>query len=348
MENVFDKKYKIGLYNLPYNYKRKLIEYINNSSDNIFEIIEIGNFNKIENYPNLILIDINELITSEIKKCCNDNMIQIVRITDRPISVVTNNDIVISFSNEFIDHNFINLEDTNITYFEYSIKILKNLTEINNNKRNNKILNNEEYQQLINSLIKMIYVIDSKDHYTKLHSLNVAKYAMLLGKELNLSDHDIEILRVGGMLHDIGKIGIPDDILNKNAKLTDNEYRIIKRHPILGEILLPEEYKKIKEIIRNHHERYDGRGYPDGLRGENIPLLVRIVSIADTFDAMTTKRTYNERKTIDEALNELYKCSRKEINEFGKLNQQFDPKLVEKFIIAIKKDIKIPNKKKNK
>lgn len=342
MENVYNK---IGLYKFPYKYKKRLINYLNSS---MFEIFEINDLSEKENYPNIILIDINELLSDELKKYVKDNSIQIIKITDRPISVITNNDIVLSFSLESIEHDFINLDDENIiTHFEYSIKMLKKIAEINEIKRNRKNLNKDSEEQLINSLIKMIHVIDSKDHYTKLHSLNVAKYSMLLGKELKLSEEEIEILRIGGILHDIGKIGIPDNILNKKEKLTYNEYHIVKNHPIYGEILLPNQYKKIKQIIRNHHERYDGLGYPDGLRGDNIPLLARIVSIADTFDAMTTKRTYNNQKNLGEALNELYECSRKKINNFGKINQQLDPNLVDKFIIAITKDNELKEKFKN-
>ena len=329
--------YKIGLYKIPNNYIKILKENLNISSNDVFELIKI-NYKNLKELPCVVLIDINEPIPKQLRKYCKENFIQIIRITDRPISIVTNIEIVLSFSSEYLDNEI--LKD--IKQFEYSIEILKKIVRLANISRLKKInessLNKEEgNKNILMTLIKLIYLIDSKDNYTKLHSLNVAKYAMLLGNELNLEEKDIELLRIGGILHDIGKISIPDYILEKNKELTDTEYEIIKRHPVMGEILIPDEYKKLKEIIRNHHERYDGKGYPDNLKGEEIPYLARILTIADTFDAMTTQRSYNKRKTLEEALNELYNSSRKNIKS-GKIIQQLDPNLVDSFILAIKKD----------
>lgn len=191
---------------------------------------------------------------------------------------------------------------------------------------------------VIKTLIKLIYLVDSKDSYLKHHSENVTKYVLLIGNELNLDKNDLEILRIGAMLHDIGKIGIPDYILTKNSKLSDNEFEIMKRHVLIGEALIPMEgFEEIKKMVRSHHERIDGKGYPDHLKGTQIPYFARILSVADTFDAMTTQRSYNKVNTSNEAFDELRRVSKKQINcENEDTIQQLDPYIVNAFIKSIK------------
>jgi len=143
---------------------------------------------------------------------------------------------------------------------------------------------------------------------------------------MNLSKVSCEIIRKGALLHDIGKIGIPERILGKNGKLTNEEYEIIKSHPILGHNMIKHigDFDKngVLDIILYHHERYDGKGYPKGLKGDQIPLFARIVGIADTFDAMTTKRVYRDAFDIEEALNEIRKNK----------GTQFDSEIVDIFL----------------
>lgn len=187
----------------------------------------------------------------------------------------------------------------------------------------------------------MRFLKDNKLNDILVHSINVSNYAVILGKELNLNKKELEILKIGGLLHDIGKFRISKDILNKNTKLTNEEYEIIKKHSKFGELLLSNDCEKeIKEIVRNHHERIDGNGYPDGLKANEIPYYVKIISICDAFDAMTTKRSYNIVKTIDEALEELYLSSIPQINANNEIIQQFDADLVNSFISAIKNNNK--------
>lgn len=166
--------------------------------------------------------------------------------------------------------------------------------------------------------------VDAKDSYTKNHSDRVAYYSVMLAKALNLSNEEIELVKNGGLFHDIGKIGIPDRILQKTGPLTDDEYHDIKNHPSIGEhILLPAKiFNDIIPIVKHHHERFDGRGYPSGLKGTDIPLYARIACIADSFDAMTSDRSYRPRYTLYKAIEELEK---------GK-GTQFDPDLVGIFI----------------
>lgn len=168
--------------------------------------------------------------------------------------------------------------------------------------------------------------LDSRDRYTLHHSENVAKYAVQIAAKMNLSKEKCEIIRKGALLHDIGKIGIPEHILGKEAKLTDEEYEIIKGHPTLGYNMIKHigDFHKngVLDIVLYHHERYDGKGYPKGLKGDQIPLFARIVGIADTFDAMTTKRVYRDEFNIGYALNEIR-------NNKG---TQFDPEIADVFL----------------
>lgn len=169
--------------------------------------------------------------------------------------------------------------------------------------------------------------IDAKDTYTMGHSERVAKYSVEIGKRMGLSDEELKNLYIGALLHDIGKIGIPEAIINKTDKLTNEEFQEIKTHPTRGATII-EPAKFLKEkvpLIKYHHERFDGKGYPEGLKGEEIPLLARIICCADSFDAMTSKRAYRDTMPIDFAKKELIRCS----------ETQFDPKIVSAFLEVI-------------
>ncbi len=179
------------------------------------------------------------------------------------------------------------------------------------------------YYEVIDTLRK---VVDAKDTYTRGHADRVAMFSVYLGKQINLSEEMLKALKIGGLFHDIGKIGIRDEILKKETQLTNEEYEHIKKHALIGHSLIYNNkmFDKVVPAIRNHHERYDGNGYPDRLSGENIPLIARIVAIADAFDAMTSRRNYNDPKTFINAKEELKKNA----------STQFDTILVDKFIEA--------------
>lgn len=168
--------------------------------------------------------------------------------------------------------------------------------------------------------------LDSRDSYTMHHSENVANYSVQIAKKMKLPKHSCEIIYKGALLHDIGKIGIPEHILMKNGKLTDEEYEIIKSHPTLGHNMIKHVgnfYSEgVLDIVLYHHERYDGKGYPTGIKGDQIPLFARIVAIADTFDAMTTKRVYRDKYNLEYALNEVRKNK----------GTQFDPQIADVFL----------------
>ncbi|MFN7983807.1 MAG: HD domain-containing protein [Vicinamibacterales bacterium] len=153
--------------------------------------------------------------------------------------------------------------------------------------------------------------LDARDPYTAGHSERVSVLSVAVGRVLHLPDAEIEVLRLGALLHDIGKIGVPDDVLRKPGRLTDDEFEIIMQHPGLGARILstiPFLQPHIP-IVELHHERPDGLGYPKGLRGDEIPLLARIVHVADAYDAITSARAYRQGRSSEEALRELWRCS---------------------------------------
>ncbi|PYP61873.1 MAG: two-component system response regulator [Gemmatimonadetes bacterium] len=169
--------------------------------------------------------------------------------------------------------------------------------------------------------------LEAKDAYLKGHSIRVAEYAAAIGRQLRLDSNALDTLSLGSNLHDIGKIGVSEEVLHKRGSLSDQEYRHIMEHPVIGaRILGPllNEYGAIIAIVRSHHERLDGKGLPDGLKGDQIPLMVRAVTVADAFDAMTSERPYRPSLPVERALNEL---------RDGK-GIQFDPEVVEAFVRA--------------
>lgn len=184
--------------------------------------------------------------------------------------------------------------------------------------------------------------VDAKDNYTKEHSDRVAIYADKFAEYLNLGDEDKKTLSLAANFHDIGKIGIADAVLLKNGKLTDEEYEIIKLHPVIGETILAssETFKDALPLVRHHHERIDGRGYPDKLKGDEIPYLVKLISICDTFDALTSRRVYRDGYTLEDALAEIKRSA----------GTQLDTELSDKFIEFVRQENDfiintIPNKK---
>lgn len=183
------------------------------------------------------------------------------------------------------------------------------------------------YERVAPTIYALTAAIDAKDTYTFIHSMNVSKYAVILAEALGMNENEIEIIRDAGMLHDIGKISIPEDILKKTSRLTDEEYAIMKTHVENSTKMiryLPDMDYVIPAVV-GHHERYDGKGYPRGLAGEEIPLMARILTIADCFDAMTARRPYKQPNSISYAVAELQANS----------GTQFDPALVSEFVQLI-------------
>ncbi len=189
----------------------------------------------------------------------------------------------------------------------------------------------EDVEELFMSTVKVLSsAIDAKSPWTRGHSERVTNYSVLIGERVMLDDRDIDDLEIAGLLHDIGKIGVIEDLLDKPGKLTDEEFAVVKEHPIKGaEILKPiKQFESIIPVIVHHHENFDGTGYPYGLKGENIPFLSRIISVADTYDAMTAERPYRPTPGREKAMIELKRCS----------GTQFDPELVNIFLDILKNE----------
>ena len=180
----------------------------------------------------------------------------------------------------------------------------------------------------------LVVAIDRKDRYTKLHSEDVAAYALFLADRLGLADDERASLRIAALLHDVGKIGIPDDVLRKPGRLTPYEFEIVKQHVALGDLIVRDvpDVAHIREGVRYHHERWDGNGYMLGLAGENIPLIARILAVADAFSAMTTSRPYRKAVATERALDELRAVA----------GTQLDASLVEAFVSGLELDADAP------
>lgn len=157
------------------------------------------------------------------------------------------------------------------------------------------------YENLFSTLFAFVNALEARDLYTRQHSSRVAMIAKLIGREMGCSQEDLDVLHFSGHLHDIGKIGIRDDILLKTSGLTQEEYEIIKTHPVIGAKIVGQLglWDREREIIHSHHEHFDGTGYPDGLQGEGIPLLSRILAVADVYDAMASGRAYRRKMEED-------------------------------------------------
>jgi diguanylate cyclase (GGDEF)-like protein/PAS domain S-box-containing protein/putative nucleotidyltransferase with HDIG domain len=190
-------------------------------------------------------------------------------------------------------------------------------------------------ESYIESLRALIVALEARDPYTKEHSVNVSKYSYLVAKEMNLSSKQAELIKTAGLLHDIGKIGISDAILQKREALTEEETKIIKMHPIYGvNIIHPIKFLTEEQpIVLYHHERIDGKGYPEGISGRRIPIGARILNAVDSFDAMISPRSYRGPLTPRDAVVELIKCS----------GTQFDPEVVYNLIVILIREKIIPD-----
>ena len=237
-------------------------------------------------------------------------------------------------------------EIKNEKYTSFTTKILKHLniyiypiTDYNKGKADNVIIMIHDATEAFNLITKientylsgleaLASLVDAKDSYTGEHSKNVSQYVSIICENINCDiKKGRDEVKIAATFHDLGKIGIPDSILNKAGKLAKDEYEIMKTHPVIGADVIKkiDEFNQVSNIIRHHHERWDGTGYPDGLKGTEIPFGSQIISIADTYDAIVSDRIYRKSRGKDEAIKIL-------IEEKGK---QFNPELVDVFIKSI-------------
>lgn len=222
-----------------------------------------------------------------------------------------------------------------VTIDELPVVIERNLQRKIIEKR---MFQNNKADSLLKALKALMRALDAKDPYTYGHSQRVVKLAMLMADELNLDAHERYTLQLAASLHDIGKIGMPDNILKKADNLEDFEMRKAKDHPVIGSEILGEieELSEVASIVRHHHERYDGKGYPDGLSGDAIPLYARILFILDAYEAIATDRVYRRGVGQQKALKVIQQNA----------GTQFDPQLVKILFSALpklhQKDFSVP------
>ncbi|MGI1659211.1 MAG: HD-GYP domain-containing protein [Desulfitobacterium sp.] len=182
----------------------------------------------------------------------------------------------------------------------------------------------------LNTVEALVTALEAKDSYTSGHSSRVAEWSVKIAEELKLAEDRVEFIKYAGVLHDVGKIGVSEDILNKSGKLTEAEWEIIRNHSAIGEQIVRsiDFLFDVSTTVRSHHERFDGNGYPDGIKGEEIPLESRIIAVADAYDAMTSSRSYREPLSPDEALTELRRAS----------GSQLDPDVVTAFDSIVQRE----------
>lgn len=310
-------------------------------TDNECNIIKVNKY-----ISNFLGIPVNKLDPGT--KCYTTVCKQTNLKNDCPLLSASNTNKPKSFNFYDHDHNNIYIESiTPLTYKDAGmssyIHVLVDITDIKEKEiklieSKNAFFNmlkdidsaHKELQGLYNDLvIAFANVIDAKSPWTKGHSERVTSYAVSIAEEMGVSKKDIEVLNTAGLLHDIGKIGTYDMILDKLEELTDEEFELVKKHPVKGaEILGPiKGMKNILPVIRAHHEKLDGTGYPDGLKGDEIPLTARILCVADSFDSMVSDRPYRPAPGKDYAVEELKRCS----------GTHFDPEVVEMFLKILKK-----------
>ena len=196
-------------------------------------------------------------------------------------------------------------------------------------------LNLKNKEQFLGQVQMAVRMLEKKDEYTRGHSQRVSRYAARTAVVLGYTGPILDQIRLGGDLHDIGKIGTRDAVLNKPGPLTKEEFEEIKKHVVEGEEILEplrRDQPVVLEIVRFHHERMDGSGFPDGLKGESIPMVARLVAVVDAFDAMTTNRAYRASRQPEEAMEELHRCA----------GIQFDPDVVTAFLKAFPDSSRLP------
>ena len=214
----------------------------------------------------------------------------------------------------------------NVLLFVSLVRTIRNVQKMESRRQKQEMKKRRKQMEIMSlqMMQTLSTTIEAKDEYTRGHSHRVAEYAVLIAKELGWSQKDILNLRNAAHLHDIGKIGIPDTILNKPTKLTEEEYAVIKEHTVIGAEILKNIrlIDHVTEVARSHHERYDGTGYPDGLKGEKIPIHARIIAVADSYDAMQSRRIYRNPLGTEVIYNEI-------LNNRG---TQFDPEIADVFL----------------
>lgn len=335
-------------------------------------LIKIGDLN-FEEKPDLILCDDKTVLPDSIVNVLSQNNCGFARVTCRNIngddvyseksSYVSDTSYVFELSDNIVDCDVIRYGEEIIeqkTRTQISAEHIIQLAQLSYICKLNKVVKMlvGKEQVATNTLPSLNYKISSevlsrvaktingfislKDHYTAGHCERVSLYSQELGKAIGFDDEQIRDLKLAADLHDIGKLALPDAIITKTSRLDDQEFELMKKHVELSTLIFPDNFASVRNAIKAHHEKYDGEGYPDHLKGEQIPKYAQIIAIADSFDAMTSQRSYNKVKSADEAFRDLmeHTVSKKD----GGPGQFYNPELVPKFINAIKNNKSIMDK----
>lgn len=359
--NYKNSKYIIWLYNITSREYMIISKYLPKEH---FEIVDIGNdYTSFNNLKNKHILEKPDIVITDSKNSIDNNVIRILfeshcglaKVTTQKIDTILGN--IFELSDEEIEETKRG-KTFKITKAEKSINKIIDICQLSNIEKLQKLTNIQAQQtyETINieqeleagkniEYISKAYLfklaqtlnefISLKDNYTAGHCERVANYSEALGHALGMSNEQIEDLILAANLHDIGKIALPDAVITKTSRLNDLEFSLMKKHVELGSLLLPgNQLGYLKDSVRGHHEKYDGSGYPDGLKGEQIPLFAQILAIADSFDAMTSQRSYNKVKSATEAFEDLRRHTKPYGVEDG-LGMFYNPTLVDKFIKVI-------------
>jgi len=319
MECTYNPNYRIGFCGMTLDEKNR----IKNALDSrFFEFIdEIELDDNLLNKPDLI-IDGEGFISNRVQSILDVSMASLVMVSSKSEEELEGTEIFSLYGEDF--DSFIN-GVVRTAMYQNALKVRFELELCFN-----------ENDSIVDKISKLLSFVNEKDPYTFRHSVNVAEYSAMIAEELGYDETIISEIRIGGLLHDIGKICLPNSILfNTTPTLDKNQIDVMQNHPSLGMVILPDELESVYEMILLHHERLDGSGYPFGFEESQLSDMVRIISVADTYDAMTTKRTYQEAMDNDTAFGILYKLS----------SDGNKPKLDRKMVLALENAI---NKKKEK
>jgi putative nucleotidyltransferase with HDIG domain len=282
----------------------------------------------------------NDRIRGTVEQCCDlkiNDLIKEVISDDQPLLVAKNTNGIERLPNGVLSFLLVPLKirsklfgvlgsavhHGDVRFSQKDVYFLSFMTNKAATAIENLALYENIYQNLLATLYAFVKAIEARDPYTKEHSSRVTRLAVAMAKAMGCSTEEQEILNVAGLLHDIGKIGIRDEILLKPGRLTPEEYQIIQQHPVIGAEIIGNLglWNRERQIVRSHHERFDGKGYPDKLAGHDIPILARILSIADVYDAVASDRAYRRRMDESEILKIMYSGA----------ETQFDPDMVNVF-----------------
>lgn len=362
MQEIYkNSKYTIWLYDINSREYTIIKKYL---PEEHFDVIDIGNdylkFNELQNLhilqkPDIVICDVNSVIDNSIIGILYKSHCSLAKVSTKPQTSILDN--TFELTDEKIESKK-NGKSVIMTKTEKSIKKIIDMCQLANIMKLQTLtklmakniyesinvsqeLDNGKNPTLISKqyLFKLAQILNDfislKDNYTRGHCERVANYAEALGHAIGMNDEELENLILAANLHDIGKIALPDAVITKTDKLNDLEFNLMKKHVELGALLLPgNELGYLKDAVKAHHEKYDGSGYPEGLKGEKIPKLAQILAIADSFDAMTSQRSYNRVKSPEEAFEDL----RRHTKPFGVdngLGVFYNPELVDKFIEVI-------------